>query len=402
MPEHALNPRVASGQPGCHVGSSHFIRRPVWPYRNGKTHRAQGTADRRRFRRFRRHGKGAAGELACQGGADVCALQHRANLFPSSRPHARVEDDEDEEEDDEDDELDLDDDDDEDLTVYTAREAAGAVATIYAFIRPSLGNYRKALTFVGIGLLVETLFNVIMPLSLKFLIDDALGEEDFGVLVKILSALAVAGIITSLISIWYERWDAWLSSSIISDVRLRLFNHVQDLPSAFFARTKRGEILSRFSVDLSAFEGATETLANTALLPAMELIAGIILMLFLNWQLAVVALLIFPITLIGPRILTPKAVQANYEQKVNESAILGVVQENIAAQALVKAFSLQRRARGWFSIRNEETGRRSHPRRFCRAWWSGRSPSPCCCCTSWFSASAPILRPADRSPSEHS
>ena len=51
---------------------------------------------------------------------------------PESRPHARVEDDEDEEEDDE---LDLDDD--EDLVVYTAREAAGAVATIYAFIRPS-------------------------------------------------------------------------------------------------------------------------------------------------------------------------------------------------------------------------------------------------------------------------
>ena len=274
--------------------------------------------------------------------------------IPESRPHARVEDDEDDDEEDEDDELDIDDDD-EDLAVYTAREAAGAVATIYAFIRPLLGNYRKALTFVGIGLLVETLFNVIMPLSLKFLIDDALGEEDFGVLMRILSVLAVAGIITSLISIWYERWDAWLSSSIISEVRLRLFNHVQDLPSAFFARTKRGEILSRFSVDLSAFEGATETLANTALLPAMELIAGIILMLFLNWQLAVVALLIFPITLIGPRILTPKAVQANYEQKVNEFAILGVVQENIAAQALVKAFSLQRRARGWFSIRNEET-----------------------------------------------
>ena len=41
-------------------------------------------------------------------------------------------------------------------------------------------------------------------------------------------------------------------------------------------------------------------------------------MLFLNWQLAVVALLVFPITLIGPRILTPKAVQANYEQKLNE------------------------------------------------------------------------------------
>jgi ATP-binding cassette subfamily B protein len=276
---------------------------------------------------------------------------------PVAGPRAPIDVDEDDDGDEgEDGELDLEDD--EDLLVYTAREAAGAVATVYAFIRPSLRNYRKALTFVGFGLLVETLFNVIMPLSLKFLIDDALGEEDFVVLVRILSVLAVAGIITSLISIWYERWDAWLSSSIISEVRQRLFNHVQDLPSAYFARVRRGEILSRFSVDLSAFEGATKTLVSTALLPAMELVAGIILMLFLNWPLAVVALLIFPITLIGPRILTPKAVQASYEQKINESAILSVVQENIAAQALVKAFSLQRRARGWFTIRNEETRKR--------------------------------------------
>ena len=101
-----------------------------------------------------------------------------------------------------------------------------------------------------------------------------------------------------------------------------------------------------------------ETLANTALLPAMELVAGVVLMLFLNWQLAVVALLVFPITLIGPRILTPKAVKASYEQKVNESAILGMVQENIAAQAVIKAFSLQRRARGWFTSHNEETRRK--------------------------------------------
>src|SRR5438445_197266 len=77
-------------------------------------------------------------------------------------------------------------------------------------------------------------------------------------------------------------------------------------------------------------------------------------MLFLNWQLAAVALLVFPITLIGPRILTPKAVQANYEQKLNESALLGMVQENVAAQAVVKAFSLQRRTFGWFTMRNQD------------------------------------------------
>jgi ATP-binding cassette, subfamily B, bacterial len=252
-------------------------------------------------------------------------------------------------------ELELDDDDDEDLVVYTAQEAAGALGTFYSFVRPYLGNYKKLLAFVSLGIFIETLFNVIMPLSLKFLIDDALGEEDFQALYKILGVLAAAGIVTSIIAVWYELWDARLAAGIVSDVRTRLFDHVQNLPAAYFARTRRGEILSRFSVDLSAFEGAVKTFANSAALPFLELIAGIILMLFLNWQLAAVALLVFPITLIGPRILTPKAVQANYEQKQNESALLGMVQENIAAQAVIKAFTLHRRTFGWFTMRNNAT-----------------------------------------------
>jgi ATP-binding cassette, subfamily B, bacterial len=262
----------------------------------------------------------------------------------------------DDDDEDEDEELDIEgeDDDEEDLVVFTAKEAAGALATIWAFVKPLLANYKKTLTFVAIGIVVETLFNVIMPLSLKFLIDDALGEEDFEALYKILGVLAAAGIFTSIVAVWYERWDARLAAALISDVRKRLFEHVQNLPSAYFARTKRGEILSRFSVDLSAFEGSVKSFANSAALPFLELIAGIVLMLFLNWQLAAVALLVFPITLIGPRILTPKAVQANYEQKLNESALLGMVQENIAAQAVIKAFTLQRRAFGWFNMRNDD------------------------------------------------
>jgi ATP-binding cassette subfamily B protein len=143
--------------------------------------------------------------------ADAEAAARAAGGKPAAAP---PDDDED------DDELDLEDDEeDEDLVVFTAKEAAGALATIYAFVKPFLKNYKKILTFVGLGVVVETLFNVIMPLSLKFLIDDALGEEDFEALVKILSVLAVAGIVTSIVAVWYERWDAKLAASLISDVR---------------------------------------------------------------------------------------------------------------------------------------------------------------------------------------
>jgi ATP-binding cassette subfamily B protein len=287
--------------------------------------------------------------------ADEAAIPGKpAAVSAADKPAPPPDEDDEHEREDEELELDLEDEEDEDLVVFTAQEAAGALATIYDFVRPYLANYKKMLAFVSLGVVVETLFNVIMPLSLKFLIDDALGEEDFQALYKILGVLAVAGICTSIVAVWYEKWNARLSAGIIADVRTRLFDHVQNLPSAFFQRTKRGEILSRFSVDLTAFEGAVRTLVGSAALPLLELIAGIVLMLFLNWQLAAVALLVFPITLIGPRILTPKAVQANYEQKINESGLLGMVQENVAAQAVIKAFTLHRRTFGWFKLRNDQ------------------------------------------------
>lgn len=189
--------------------------------------------------------------------------------------------------------FDLDNDDEEELPTYTASEAAGAFATVFGFSWPYLKVYRKAVLIVAFGLLVETLFNVIMPLSLKFLIDDALGEEDFPRALSILGVLAVAGIVTSVVSIWYERWDARLSAAAVADIRQTLFEHSQSLSASYYSRTKKGEILSRFWVDMAAVESVIEHVANSALLPLFELLAGIILMLVLNWQLALVALLRF-------------------------------------------------------------------------------------------------------------
>ena len=118
----------------------------------------------------------------------------------AAAPPAELEDDRDEDEDNEAPELE-DEEDDEDLVVFTAREAAGALTTIYGFVKPYLANYKKILAFVSLGVMVETLFNVIMPLSLKFLIDDALGEEDFQALYRILGVLATAGICTSIVAV---------------------------------------------------------------------------------------------------------------------------------------------------------------------------------------------------------
>ncbi len=261
------------------------------------------------------------------------------------------EDDDDEDDDDDDDD---DDEDDEGPVTFTLKEAAGAFSTVWSFCRPFLPPHRKGLALIGIGLLVETAFNVLMPLSLKVLVDDVFENEDWNTLVTVLSVLGIAGIVVSLVAIWYERIDARVSADIIADIRERLYDHAQKLPSAFHARTRAGEVLSRFSVDMATLEESILNAANWAILPALELAVGVGLLFYLNWQLAGVALLIFPIALIGPRLIAPRAVDASYGLKTREAGALAAVQEQLGAISVIKAFSLRGLMGERFRVKNRE------------------------------------------------
>lgn len=282
-------------------------------------------------------------------GSRAPAPDRRAALRDEKRP---PDDEEDDDEDEDEEDGDEEDDDDGGLAEYTATEAAGAFRTVFGFVAPYLSRHRKGVALVSIGLLVEMAFNVLMPLSLKYLIDEAFEEKDREHLVFILTVLGVAGLLTSIVAIWYEWQDAKVTSEVTADVRKTLFDHLQQLPISFYARARRGEVLSRFSNDMVTFEEAIINLANWGVLPLLELGAGIVLLYFLNWQLALVASLVFPLVLIGPKLLTPRAVTASYELKRAQSAELGVVHENVGAQTVVKAFELQHVAKRWFVGRN--------------------------------------------------
>src|SRR5262249_4747859 len=73
----------------------------------------------------------------------------------------------------------------------------------------------------------------------------------------------------------------------------------------------------------------------------------------LNGWLALVALLVWPVMLLWPRWFSKRAVVAGSRKKDDEAALLSTVQENIAAQSVVKAFNLTRLAGGWFGGHNE-------------------------------------------------
>jgi ATP-binding cassette, subfamily B, bacterial len=244
-----------------------------------------------------------------------------------------------------------DEEDDEDETPDVA-QGVGALRPVFAFLRPYYRKRGSVLALLALGVLAETSYNVAFPLSLKYLIDDALLKQNHEALVWILIVLGVLAVVISTVAICVEYLNARLAAAILRDIRHSLFDHLQSLSLHFYSRTTAGEVISRFSTDLGEVEGAVRYWLGMGLTPALELIIAVALLFYLNWPLAIAAMLIFPLTLIGPRIFSPRAVAATYRKKQLEADTLNIVQENVLAQPVIKVFGLQAIAKVWLRRRS--------------------------------------------------
>jgi ATP-binding cassette subfamily B protein len=296
-----------------------------------------------------------------------------AKAAPAKKKEEEEDDDEEDEDDEDDEDEDDEDDDDEDEDEedehpqFTASQAVGAFSGLFNFMWPFIRKYPKWLAIVLVGIIIETSFNVAFPLSLKYLIDEVLENDNRDALIWILATLGILGIVVSITAIIMEWYDSLLMSHAMADVRSRLFQHLQALSAGFYSRTKIGSITSRFGSDLGAVDEAVSHFFTWGFLPLMELIAGIGLTFYLNWQLALIALLVVPVSLIGPRLLSGRAVDAAYQERKAAAGLVAVVQENISAQNVVKAFELRKPSIGWFEHRNAIERRSAIRHRFFNA-----------------------------------
>jgi len=235
---------------------------------------------------------------------------------------------------------------------------AGAPQDHFAGVRQILrhvGAAFRARWGVGLlilgGLLIEMAFNAAVPMSFKYLVDSAIVPRNEQVLLGILAGLTIGVVVVSAAGLGCDYLYAKFSTSILNDLRWRLFQQLQRLSMNYFARSPAADILARFSTDLAAFETALELAVVECGLPGLELILSAFLLFTLNWQLALIAMLAVPICLLGPRLITPRAVKAGYQCKQDQANTSGSVQENIASQPVIKAFGLEKSMRARFAER---------------------------------------------------
>ncbi len=227
--------------------------------------------------------------------------------------------------------------------------AFGLLGILSAYVRP----YAPRALLLVLTLVLEGAFTILLALSLKFIIDFAIAPRDSRVLALILCGLGAGFLLTAASQVLRDYLYAWMGARVLADLRREMFGHLQRLSPGFYARAQMGDLTSRFSSDLAAVENAIVLGIPGALLCAINIVFSTCVLFALDWRLALVAMAGLPLCVAGPRILGPRALAAGYLLRGEQAALSNVIQENLGAQQVVRAFGIGSSAVEGFGERAE-------------------------------------------------
>jgi ATP-binding cassette subfamily B protein len=223
-----------------------------------------------------------------------------------------------------------------DPEIASHRLSRGVVRRILAFARP----YR-ALIIVFIGLVVVTsALAVTPPLLFKLIIDEGVLGGNRSLLVVLSLTVAGLAVLQAVIGL-VQRWcSSKIGEGLIFDLRTRVFDHVLQMPLAFFTRTQTGKLVSRLNSDVIGAQQAFTSTLSTVLSNVISLVLVLIAMLVLSWQLTLAALVMLPVFLVPAKIVGRKLADLTRRQMELNGDMSSMMTERfgVSGALLVKLF----------------------------------------------------------------
>jgi ATP-binding cassette, subfamily B, bacterial len=159
-------------------------------------------------------------------------------------------------------------------------------------------NYRARLVLIAVAILLSSGLGVVAPFLTKAVFDDALfvrGGPDLPRLYILVAAMIVVPLLAALIGVYQTYLTTALGNSVMKDLRNQLFAHLQAMELAFFTATKTGVIQSRLANDVGGVQSVVTDTASATLSNLVTVLASLVAMLLLSWQLTVVSVVVLPL-----------------------------------------------------------------------------------------------------------
>jgi ABC-type multidrug transport system fused ATPase/permease subunit len=175
----------------------------------------------------------------------------------------------------------------------------------------------------------------------KILVDEVLTGRHFALFPPLAAVYIGITLGEGLVSFADDYLTAWLGENLVLAIRTRLFDHLQRLSLGFFERHELGDILSRLTGDIGAIEDVVLSSVAQTLSYGVQILAFGGALFYLNWRLALVALLVAPAFLLLARWFSGRIRDASREKRRRAGSITAVAEESLSNLALVQAYDRQ-------------------------------------------------------------
>jgi ATP-binding cassette, subfamily B, bacterial len=145
-------------------------------------------------------------------------------------------------------------------------------------------------------------------------------------------AIAIA---TGVIGVWQTLLSNQVGQRVMHDLRAAVFRHLQRLSLAFFTRTRTGEVQSRISNDIGGVQNVVTSTATSIVSNATTVLATMVGMIFLNWELSLFAFALIPLFVLLTRRVGDERRRIASSTQETLADISSLVQESLSVSGIL-------------------------------------------------------------------
>lgn len=220
----------------------------------------------------------------------------------------------------------------------------------FTYYRP----YKKLFILDFTCAVVAGLLELGFPVAVNHFVDELLPGKNWTLILWASAALLGVYLLNTALNYIVTYWGHMLGVNIETNMRKKMFDHLQKLSFRFYDNHKTGHLMSRISNDLDNIGEVAHHGPEDLFIAGMTLVGSFLLMLGINWKLAVLTFLIVPILVWAALYFNGKMTKT-YRGLFSALADFNArVEENIGGIRVVQAFANEEHEKALFEENNGE------------------------------------------------
>ena len=192
----------------------------------------------------------------------------------------------------------------------------------------------SAIILAGVALLT--------PIILKDAVDVYIANKDSKGLINSVLLMFAVLMLEVFLRFTFIYFANWVGQHIIRDIRAKTFRHILQFKMSYFDKNSVGRLVTRVVSDIETIAAFFSSGVFTIVSDVLQMFAVIIVMFFINWKLALIAIAVLPILLYATKVFQ-KAIKATFQEVRNQVANLnGFVQERVTGMKIVQLFNREK------------------------------------------------------------